>query len=161
MYQNKNGQYMKFCTYHYLHVTTASSTKAKLSIWFTPVGPLMPRVLQERKNDYSFVEYKPLDSTRSQFNSMRTIISSLLSIILPSSIVVKALWYKPEGLGFEIRWKEWLLSIYLIILDAVGPGVYSASNTNRYQRQKNNFLGSKAAATCKIDNFSVISEPTV
>jgi hypothetical protein len=28
---------------------------------------------------------------------------------------------------------------------ALGPGVYSASNKNEYQKQKNNVLGSKAA----------------
>jgi hypothetical protein len=28
--------------------------------------------------------------------------------------------------------------IYLILLDALGPGVYSASNRNEYQKHKNN-----------------------
>jgi hypothetical protein len=32
-------------------------------------------------------------------------------------------------------------SIYLILLDAVGPGVHSASNRNEYQKQKNNVSG--------------------
>jgi hypothetical protein len=53
------------------------------------------------------------------------------------SIVVKALCYKPEGRG----WGEWFLSIYLILLVALGPGVYSASNRNEYQKHKNNVSG--------------------
>jgi hypothetical protein len=33
--------------------------------------------------------------------------------------------------------------IYLILPAALGPGVYSASNRNEYQKQKIIFLGSK------------------
>jgi hypothetical protein len=40
------------------------------------------------------------------------------------SVVVKALWYKPEGRGFETRWGEWFLSIYLILPAALGSVVY-------------------------------------
>jgi hypothetical protein len=57
------------------------------------------------------------------------------------SVVVKALCYKPEGRGFEIWWGEWFLSSYLILLVALGPGVYSASNRNEYQKHKNNVSG--------------------
>jgi hypothetical protein len=32
-------------------------------------------------------------------------------------------------------------SIYLILLAALGPGVYSASNRYEYQKQKNNISG--------------------
>jgi hypothetical protein len=32
-------------------------------------------------------------------------------------------------------------SIYLILLVALGPGVYSASNRNKYQKQENNVSG--------------------
>jgi hypothetical protein len=32
-------------------------------------------------------------------------------------------------------------SIYLILPAALGPGVYSASNRNEYQKQKNNVSG--------------------
>jgi hypothetical protein len=42
------------------------------------------------------------------------------------SVVVKTLWYKPEGHGFDI------------LPAALGPGVYSASNRNEYQKHKNN-----------------------
>jgi hypothetical protein len=39
-----------------------------------------------------------------------------------------------------------LFSIYLILPAALGPGVYSASNRNEYQTQKNNVTGEKSAA---------------
>jgi hypothetical protein len=32
-------------------------------------------------------------------------------------------------------------SVYLILPAALGPGVYSASNKNEYQKQKNNVSG--------------------
>jgi hypothetical protein len=57
------------------------------------------------------------------------------------SVVVKVLCYKPEGRGFETRGGDWFLSIYLILLAALGPGVYSASNRNEYQKHKNNVSG--------------------
>jgi hypothetical protein len=52
--------------------------------------------------------------------------------------VVKALCYKPEGREFETRW------IHQIIPTALCPGVYSASNRNEYQKQKNPVSGSRA-----------------
>jgi hypothetical protein len=54
------------------------------------------------------------------------------------TVVVKALRYKHESRGFETRWSELLLSIYIILPAALGPRVYSASNRNDYQKQKNN-----------------------
>jgi hypothetical protein len=54
------------------------------------------------------------------------------------SVVVEALCYKPEDSGFETRWGEWLFQIYLILPAALGPGVYSASNRNEYQKRRNN-----------------------
>jgi hypothetical protein len=53
------------------------------------------------------------------------------------SVVVEALCYKPEGHRFETRWDDFF-SIYLILPAALDPGVYSASNTNEYQKHKNN-----------------------
>jgi hypothetical protein len=53
------------------------------------------------------------------------------------SVVVKALCYKPEGHGFETQGGERFLAVYLILLAALGPGVYSASNRNEYQKHKN------------------------
>jgi hypothetical protein len=32
-------------------------------------------------------------------------------------------------------------SVYIILPSALGPGVYSASNRNEYQKQKNNISG--------------------
>jgi hypothetical protein len=55
-----------------------------------------------------------------------------------NSVVVEALCYKPEGQGFRTRWGEWIFSIYLILPAGLGSGVYSASNRNEYQKQKNN-----------------------
>jgi hypothetical protein len=54
------------------------------------------------------------------------------------SVVIKALCYKPEGRGFEARWGELIFSIYLLLPAALGPGLYSSSNRNEYQNQKNN-----------------------
>jgi hypothetical protein len=36
--------------------------------------------------------------------------------------------------------------MYLILIAALDPGVYSASNTNEYQKQKNNVSGEWSAA---------------
>jgi hypothetical protein len=55
--------------------------------------------------------------------------------------VVKTLCYKPEGRGFAPRWGERIFPIYLIFPAALGPGVYSASNRNEYQKQTNNVAG--------------------
>jgi hypothetical protein len=78
------------------------------------------------------------------------------------SVVVKALCYKPEGRGFDTRWGDFF-KIYLILPAALGPRVYSASNRNECQKQKNKimFLGSKVRLVGKADNFSAISEPIV
>jgi hypothetical protein len=37
-------------------------------------------------------------------------------------------------------------SIYLILLAALGPGVYAASNRNEYQKQNNNVSGKYSMA---------------
>jgi hypothetical protein len=55
-----------------------------------------------------------------------------------SSVVVKAMCYKPKGGGFETRAGEWIFSMYLIHPASLGPEVYSASNRNEYRRKKNN-----------------------
>jgi hypothetical protein len=78
---------------------------------------------------------------------LRSISSNRVSYVgAHGSVVVKAAWYKPEGHVFESRWGEWIVSIYLIHLGALGPGVYSASNWNEYQKQKNNVSGEESAA---------------
>jgi hypothetical protein len=42
-------------------------------------------------------------------------------------------------------------SIYLILLAALDPEVYSASNRNEYQKEKNMFLESRARRVRKAD----------
>jgi hypothetical protein len=53
--------------------------------------------------------------------------------------VVEALCYKPDAVNE-------LFSIYLILRAASGPGVYSASHRNEYQKQKNNVSGKNSVA---------------
>jgi hypothetical protein len=50
--------------------------------------------------------------------------------------MVEALCCKPEGHRFKTQSGELIFSIYLILLAAQGPGDYSASNRNEYQKQK-------------------------
>jgi hypothetical protein len=47
---------------------------------------------------------------------------------------------------------------YLILLAALGPGVYSASNRNEYQRHKKRimFLGSKVRRVRRAGNLTTI-----
>jgi hypothetical protein len=60
----------------------------------------------------------------------------VLGGVVVDSVVVKALCYKSKGRGFETQWGELIFSIYLILLVALGPGVYSAFSRNEYQKQK-------------------------
>jgi hypothetical protein len=53
-------------------------------------------------------------------------------------MMVKALCYKLKGSRFDTRRREIMFSIYLILLTALGPRIYSASDRNEYQKQKNN-----------------------
>jgi hypothetical protein len=53
---------------------------------------------------------------------------------------IKALCYKRKCCGFT-RLGEYIFSIYLLLPAALGHGVYSASNRNEYQKQKNNISG--------------------
>jgi hypothetical protein len=65
------------------------------------------------------------------------LICTKLSIRACGSVVVKALCYTPEGGGLETQYDELFFSLYFILPVAVGLEVYSASNRNEYQRQKN------------------------
>ena len=47
--------------------------------------------------------------------------------------LVEALPYKPEGRGFDFRWRPWNFSLTSSFWPHYGPGVDSASNTNEYQ----------------------------
>jgi hypothetical protein len=62
------------------------------------------------------------------------------------SVVVKAICCKQEGRGSETRRGEWSSTIYQILPATLGPVVYSASNKNEYQKQKNNVSGEYSAA---------------
>jgi hypothetical protein len=77
---------------------------------------------------------------------------------LGGSVVFEALWYKSEGRWFETRWGDFF-SIDLILPAALGPGFYSTSNRNEYQKQKEMFLGSRARLVSKADHLTAIYEP--
>jgi hypothetical protein len=52
-------------------------------------------------------------------------------------------------------------SIYLILPVALGPGIYSASNRNEYQKQKKCFWGVERGRCLRLDNLTAIGEPIV
>jgi hypothetical protein len=57
---------------------------------------------------------------------------------------------------------RYIVSIYLIVPAALGPGVHSASNRNEYQKQKINFFpGSRERPVRRAGNLTAICEPTV
>jgi hypothetical protein len=61
------------------------------------------------------------------------------------SVVVKALCYKPEGRGVETRGEH----IFFNLPNPSGltrPWVYSASDRNEYQKQKNNNVSGEYSA---------------
>jgi hypothetical protein len=51
-----------------------------------------------------------------------------------------------------------MFPIYLIFPAALGPGVYSISNRNEYQKEGENVLGSKAWLARKTYNLTAIYE---
>jgi hypothetical protein len=51
--------------------------------------------------------------------------------------------------------------MYLILPAALGPGAYSASNRNEYQKHKIMFLGSKVGRVRRADSLTAIYEPIV
>jgi hypothetical protein len=68
-------------------------------------------------------------------------LSNLYAIRGNSSVVVTTSFYKLEVRGLETRRGELIFLIYLILPAALGPGVYSTSNGNEYQKQKYNVSG--------------------
>jgi hypothetical protein len=50
-----------------------------------------------------------------------------------------------------------------LLIAALGPGVYPASNRNEYQKHKNNNVsgGSKVRPVHRADNLTAICEPIV
>jgi hypothetical protein len=67
--------------------------------------------------------------------------------------VVKALCYKPEGRGLEIRWGECIFSSYLVLPAALGTEVYSASTRDDFQKNNVSWELLRAA-----DNLTAICE---
>jgi hypothetical protein len=61
------------------------------------------------------------------------------NVLARGSVVAKALCYKPAGRGFDSRLGDFVFK-YIILSAALGPGVYSASNRNEYQKHKNNHV---------------------
>jgi hypothetical protein len=49
------------------------------------------------------------------------------------SVVVEALWYKPEGREFDFRWGNWIFQLTSSFQPHYDPGVDAASNRNEYQ----------------------------
>jgi hypothetical protein len=66
--------------------------------------------------------------------------------IIRGSVVVKALYYKPDDRGSRPDEGNVIFSVYLILPAALEPGVCSASNRNEYQKQKNNISWEYRAA---------------
>jgi hypothetical protein len=66
---------------------------------------------------------------RRMYSLVQNLLCQRVCLGTRGSVVVKVLCYKPEGRGFDTR-------IYLILPAALGPEVYSASNRNKYQKQK-------------------------
>jgi hypothetical protein len=61
--------------------------------------------------------------------------------------LVEALFYKHEGHRFETQWGELIFSIYLILPAVLAHRVYSSSNRNEYQKERNNVSGEKSMAS--------------
>jgi hypothetical protein len=75
-------------------------------------------------------------NTSTDYSQTNTFIEPFYQAIgARGSVVVKALCYKPEGRGFDSDEVNFEICL---ILAALGPGVYSASNRNEYQKQTNN-----------------------
>jgi hypothetical protein len=68
-------------------------------------------------------------------------LPSILMVGGRSSVLVKALCYKPGGRGFETRWGELIFSIYLILAAALCPVVHSTYKRNEYRKQESNVSG--------------------
>jgi hypothetical protein len=89
-------------------------------------------------------------------NPLHWVILLVNSVSRNLIILFAAVCSKPEGWRFNTRCGEWLFSIYLILPAALGPGVYSASNRNEYQKKRNNlnFWVMHPVARVPIKHFS-------
>jgi hypothetical protein len=72
-------------------------------------------------------------------------------------LVVEVLFYKLEGRGFETQWGECFFFNLPNLLATLGPAVYSVSNRNTYQNQRNNVSRpsvTRLSRQCGILNIS-------
>jgi hypothetical protein len=92
-------------------------------------------------NDYSFLRWLlrlfQYYLSLMLYNDLLQLFYIFIILYLTrGSVVIMALYYKPEGRGFDSRWSEFLT--YLILPAALGPWVYSASKRNEYRKHINN-----------------------
>jgi hypothetical protein len=103
------------------------------------------------------VQNKTKESNRKKVRNQRNIYDRLETTEgACSSVVVKALSYKPEGRGITSRWGGFFL-IYLILPAALGPGVDSVSNRNKHQESLKKKPGGKVRPARRADNLATIS----
>jgi hypothetical protein len=62
---------------------------------------------------------------------------------------------------FATRWGERMLSIYLALPAAVGPGIYPASKGTKQQKPTKMSVGSRARPGREAVNLTAIYEQTV
>jgi hypothetical protein len=116
------------------HLTSCNPTKSNLHInssFKTVVSnPALYSLLTFHVPNHIFItlvyQWEKLKVTKSN------------SIIMGHAAAQWLRYYKPEGHGFKTWWSNWILLIYLIFPATLGPGLYSASNRNEYQRQQKN-----------------------
>jgi hypothetical protein len=82
-------------------------------------------------------------------------------IIARGSVAIKALWYKPEGRGFDTQWGD-----FLMLPNLSGPtrpwGLLSLLTEMSTRNIKTiMFLGSKVRRVRRADNITAICEPIV
>jgi hypothetical protein len=71
-------------------------------------------------------------------------------------MIVEALCYKSEGRELETRRVKYIILIYVILLAALGPGIYSASYRKEDQQQTHNCLRNRSRPA-----LEAIREPIV
>jgi hypothetical protein len=82
------------------------------------------------------------------FCIIKVMIINLLSLI--SSSIIPSLIH----LFIYCEVNDFFCFVYLILPAALGPGVYSVSNSKEYQKQEKMFLGSRERPVPKTDNLT-------
>jgi hypothetical protein len=77
------------------------------------------------------------------------------------SVVVKALCYKPESCGFEIRWSEIFQFIYPFLPHQALGFTQPVTEMSSRNIKIIMFLGSKVRRVRKADKLTAIYEPIV